>query len=67
VAYQDLSEEAYTAALVTAGLPQPYAELLASSDTSLKHGALFTDSGDLERLIGRSPTAVTEAVKIALA
>ncbi|HEY3014954.1 MAG TPA: SDR family oxidoreductase [Nocardioides sp.] len=66
VAYQDLSEEAYAAALGAAGLPQAYAELLASCDTSLKHGALFTDSDDLERLIGRSPTTLTEAIKSAL-
>ncbi len=66
VAYQDLSEEGYAAALASAGLPQAYAELLASSDTGLKHGALFTDSDDLERLIGRSPTTLSEAIKTAL-
>jgi len=66
VAYQDLSEEGYARALAAAGLPQAYAELLASSDTGLKHGALFTDSDDLERLIGRSPTTLSEAIKTAL-
>ena len=67
VIYQDLSVEDYTAALVAAGLPEGYAQILADSDRGLGAGELFTDSGDLSRLIGRPTTPMTEAVKAALA
>ena len=67
VAYRDLSVEDYTAALVAAGLPEPYAAVLADSDRGLAAGALFTDSGDLSRLTGRPTTGVEDAVRAALA
>src|SRR6476469_2737447 len=60
VAYRDLSVADLTAALVAAGLPEGYAGVLADSDRGIADGALFTDTGDLSRLIGR-PTADLEA------
>lgn len=66
VAYRDLSVDDYVAALVSAGLPEPYAALLADSDRGLSEGALFTDSGDLSRLAGRPTTGVEDAVRAAL-
>lgn len=62
VEYRDLSEEDYAQALVGAGIPEPYARVLADSDTGLARGELYTDSGDLRRLIGRSTTPWREVV-----
>ena len=67
ITYRDLSCEDYTAALVAAGLPEGYAAVLADSDRGLSEGALFTDSGDLSRLIGRPTTDVETALRAALA
>jgi NAD(P)H dehydrogenase (quinone) len=66
VAYRDLSEADLTQALVGAGLPEPYAAALADGDRGIRAGALFTDSGDLSRLLGRPTTPVDEAVSAAL-
>lgn len=66
VAYRDLSVEDYTAVLVGAGLPEPYAAVLADSDRGISAGALFTDTGDLSRLAGRPTTGVEDAVRAAL-
>lgn len=67
VAYRDLSAEDYQAALTGAGLPEPYAAILADSDLALARGELHTDSGDLARLIGRPTTTPVEAIRAALA
>ncbi|HET7800509.1 MAG TPA: SDR family oxidoreductase [Humibacillus xanthopallidus] len=67
IAYRDLSVDDYTAALVAAGLPQGYAAVLADGDRGLAEGALFTDSGDLSRLIGRPTTGLEAALHAALA
>ena len=63
VAYQDLSEEQFGAALESAGLPAVYAGMLANSDAGIKAGALDTTSGDLQTLIGRSSTPVAEVLR----
>jgi NAD(P)H dehydrogenase (quinone) len=67
VAYRDLSEADLTAALVGAGLPEAYAAVLADSDRGIARGELEVTSGDLERLTGRAPTTMTEAVADAVA
>ncbi|GAA2021207.1 SDR family oxidoreductase [Terrabacter terrae] len=66
VAYADLSVADYTAALVGAGLPEGYAAVLADGDRGLAEGQLFTDSGDLSRLIGRPTTTLEDALRAAL-
>ena len=67
VTYQDLPESAYADVLVGAGVPAPYAELLADSDQGLARGELDVTTGDLSRLIGRPTTTVRDAVREALA
>jgi NAD(P)H dehydrogenase (quinone) len=67
VAYRDLSAEDYRAALTSVGLPEAYAAILADSDLALARGELYTDSGDLARLIGRPTTTPAEAIRAALA
>ena len=66
VDYRDLPVEDYAAALVAAGLPDGYAHVLTDSDRGIADGALFTDTGDLERLIGRPAASLEDAVRAAL-
>ena len=67
VVYSDLSEAAYAAALVQAGLPEGFAALLADSDVGASQGALFDGSRQLSQLIGRPTTPLADGVKAALA
>lgn len=66
VRYTDLPEEDYIKTLVGAGVPEPYAKLLANSDQGAAKGALEVSPDDLTRLIGRAPTTPAEAVRTAL-
>ncbi|WP_022722667.1 SDR family oxidoreductase [Rhodopseudomonas sp. B29] len=66
LAYQDLPEAAYKAALVSAGLPEPFAALLADSDAGAAKDALFDDSHSLSKLIGRATTPFAETIAAAL-
>lgn len=63
VSYKDVSESEYAAILEGAGLPAPIAGMLASSDAGIARGQLDTDSGDLQKLIGRPSTPVAEIVE----
>lgn len=63
---RDLPEEVYASTLIDSGVPEPIARMLADSDRGIARGELFTDSGDLRRLIGRAPTTMAEAVRSAL-
>jgi NAD(P)H dehydrogenase (quinone) len=58
VAYNDVSEEDYRGILQGAGLPDFVAVMLSSADAGIARGDLDTDSGDLQKLIGRSSTPV---------
>jgi NAD(P)H dehydrogenase (quinone) len=66
IGYQNMPEEAYGQALQNAGLPAPFAILLAQSETGASQGGLFDDSKTLSNLIGRPTTPLREAIKIAL-
>lgn len=66
IEYRNLSEAALAEALAGAGMPEPYARMLADSDRGIARGELFTDSGDLNRLIGRPTTSLAAAVHAAL-
>ena len=63
IAYRDLTEADYDAALITAGFPAELAKIFSTSHTAIAHGDLFDDSHDMSRLIGRPtvPIAVTIA------
>ncbi|NBB13017.1 KR domain-containing protein, partial [Pseudomonas sp. SLFW] len=67
VAYINLPEADYKAALLNVGLPEFVAELLANSDAAAAKGALFDESRQLSALIGRPTTPFTEAVNQAVA
>lgn len=65
VKYQDLTLENYAGVLVEAGLPEPYAAILADSDLGIARGELLVTSGDLSRLIGGPATTMRDAVRAA--
>lgn len=66
VIYRDLPVEEYTQVLVGVGLPEALAATLADGDRGISQGELFTDSGDLSRLIGRPTTRLADAIAAAL-
>ncbi|MCG2577242.1 SDR family oxidoreductase [Dechloromonas sp. XY25] len=66
VAYQNLPESEFKAALLGAGLPDFLATLLAESDVGASKGGLFDDSRQLSALIRRPTTPLAESVKLAL-
>jgi NAD(P)H dehydrogenase (quinone) len=66
IAYQNLPVADYQAALVTAGLPEGYAGLLADTDTKIADGHLDDSTGTLSRLLGRPTTPLADAVAAAL-
>lgn len=67
VAYQNLPEAEFKAALIGAGLPDYIAALLAESDSGAAKGGLFDDSRQLSQLIGRPTTPLTEMLRKQLA
>ncbi len=66
VSYVNLPQADFTAALVGAGLPKPFADLLADSDIGASKGGLFDDSGQLSNLIGRSTTPYSKVISASL-
>ena len=66
IAYVNLPETDYEAALVSAGLPSDLADLLADADANAAKEALFDGGKALSRLIGRPTTPVERTVSKAL-
>ena len=66
IGYKDLPEAEFKAVLLGAGLPSGLAALLSDSDAGAARGALFDDSRDLSRLIGRPTTPLAASVGTAL-
>lgn len=66
VVYRNLPVEEYTQVLVRVGLPEPVAATFADADRGISQGELFTDSGDLRRLIGRPAIPLADAIAAAL-
>ncbi|MEW5687231.1 MAG: NAD(P)H-binding protein [Pseudomonadota bacterium] len=67
IPYADLTPADFEAALLQAGLPAPFAALLADSDAAAADGALHDDGGELSRLIGRPTTPFATTIAAALA
>ncbi|MFD5723526.1 SDR family oxidoreductase [Streptomyces sp. NPDC127036] len=66
VTYADLPVADFAQVLADAGLPAELAEVLADADRGMNRGEMYTDSGDLRRLIGRPPVPLAEALAVAL-
>ena len=66
VAFKNLPEAQYAAALKGFGLPEGLAQAIAGWDVAASRGALFDDSRQLSRLIQRAPTPMEKVVAEAL-
>jgi NAD(P)H dehydrogenase (quinone) len=66
IPYTDLPPADYRAALLQAGLPEFVADLLADSDAAAAKGALFDDSRQLGKLIGRPTTPLSATIAATL-
>lgn len=62
----DLPADEFTKVLTCAGLPAELAHVLVDADLAMGRGELFTDTGDLRRLIGRPTVRPAEAISAAL-
>jgi NAD(P)H dehydrogenase (quinone) len=66
IPYKNLPETEYAAALKGFGLPEGLARMIAGWDVGASRGALFDDSRQLSKLIGRPTTPLSAAVAEAL-
>ncbi len=66
IPYRDLPQAAYAKILLGFGLPEVYAESIASWDVDASNGALYEDGKQLSALIGRPTTALATAIAAAL-
>ena len=66
IIYQNLNAEEYTQALTQAGLPAGLVDVIVDADIQSIQAAMYSDSKDLEQLIGRKTTRIQEAIKAAL-
>lgn len=66
IPYKNLPEAEYARLLAGFGLPEAVAKGLAGWDVDASKGALFDDSRQLSRLIGRPTTPLAQAVTAAL-
>ena len=66
VSYHDLPMAEYAQLLISAGLPESAAAIIADADRGLARGDLYVDSGHLRQLIGRPTTSLHDAVAAAL-
>lgn len=67
IMYKDLPQAEFKAALVSVGVPEGFADLLADSDAGAAKGGLEDNGKQLSALIGRPTTSLFDAVKAALA
>jgi NAD(P)H dehydrogenase (quinone) len=67
VTYTDLGQEKYAEFLVGLGLPEQAAAVLADADRGAARGQLEVSPVDLEKLMGRPATPVSDVIRAALA
>lgn len=67
IVYKDLPQADFKAALVSVGVPEGFAGLLADSDAGAAKGGLEDHGKQLSALTGRPTTRLPDAVKAALA
>ena len=63
IPYNNLPEADFAGVLVSVGLPEGFAKILADSDAKASKGALYTEDKTLSKLIGRKTTPLAEVVK----
>jgi NAD(P)H dehydrogenase (quinone) len=67
VHYTDVPVEQYQQILVQAGLPEQAAAVYADGDRGVAEGELYVEGDDLEKLIGRAPTSLADALAAGVA
>ncbi|MEV4015288.1 SDR family oxidoreductase [Nonomuraea angiospora] len=67
IVYQDLPKDEYAGVLAGAGLPAPFAEMMADVDVNIARGWLSHTPGTLRELIGRPTQPIGEYVRSLLA
>ncbi len=65
VTYRDLSSDELLAFLKSNGVPDSFVGFAGQLDEATAAGAHYTDSGDLQRLLGRPSTPLSDAVEAA--
>lgn len=63
VIYQNISAEDYYRALNDAGLPSALIDVIVDADIHAAQGAMYSQSHDLEHLIGRKTTRVQDQIQ----
>jgi len=66
ITYQDLPVDDYTRALVSAGIPEAFAGLLADTSRAIALGEWYTDSTDLVRLLECWSTSMVDVLAATL-
>ncbi|MFW1742504.1 SDR family oxidoreductase [Acinetobacter johnsonii] len=66
VIYQNLSADDLRQGLIQASLPAHLIDVIVDADIQTIQGAMYSDSQDLEQLIGRKTTNIQDAIKAAL-
>ena len=66
VIYQNLSADDLRQGLIQANLPSHLIDVIVDADVQTAKGAMYSDSKDLEQLIGRKTTNIQDAIKAAL-
>ena len=65
VTYQDLPEADFARLLAGAGVPEPFARILADSDRGISRGELLVEGNDLATALGRPATSLGAAIRAA--
>ena len=63
IRYENLETEAFLNALVAVGLDDDFASFLADVDNKTAHGAMFSESKDLENLLGHPTLSLKDVLK----
>ncbi|MFC8665951.1 SDR family oxidoreductase [Streptomyces sp. NPDC057199] len=66
ITYNSVPGDVFEGILTGAGLPAPFAAILAGVDASIEKGELVVTTGDLSRLTGRPTTPIAESIAAAL-
>ena len=66
VIYQNISAEDYKQALNAAGLPSALVDVIVDADVHAAQGALYSQSQDLEHLLGRKTTPIQDQIQTIL-
>jgi NAD(P)H dehydrogenase (quinone) len=66
ITYNAVSPEVLIGILTGAGVPEPFARILAGVDAGIEKGELVVSTGDLSRLAGRPTAPLSEAIAAAL-